>query len=180
MSRNSLFMKTEKIIELLSFTIPSIITGLVAYYFFVTHTKNEERKIQLGIIKENQKHTLPLKLQAYERLTLFLERINPSKLLVRVTSVNNDKQAYSQSLIQTIEHEYEHNIAQQIYMSEECWSVIIAAKNATIHLIKKNTEKDSVSNAQELRETILKETFENAPPSLKALNFIKNEVSNFL
>ena len=173
-------MEFTKIIELLSYTIPSIITGLVAYFFFLNHTKNEERKIRLSILKENQKQSLPINLQAYERMTLYLERINLSKLLTRVGSVNNDKEAYSQSLISTIDQEFEHNMAQQIYISEQCWSIIIASKNATIHIIKKTTELDSLKNAQELREAIIKRMVNSAPPSATALAFIKDEVKKFI
>ena len=149
-------MDFNKLIELLSFTIPAIVTGFVAYYFFSLHTKNEERKIKLAMLKANQKLSLPIKLQAYERMTLFLERINPSSIVVRVQSINNDKNAYFTSLINTIEQEFEHNLSQQIYVSEQCWSVIVASKNATIHIIKKAFENNSISNAQELREEIVK------------------------
>lgn len=173
-------MEFDRIIELLSYTIPSIITGLVAYYFFVNHTKNEERKMKLSLLKENQKLSLPIRLQAYERMTLFLERMNPSSLLLRVTSVNNDKNAYAISIINAIEQEFEHNLSQQIYISDKCWSVIIASKNATIQLIKKITLQETVKNAQELREEILKATLSNTPPSSTALAFIKDEVKSFI
>jgi len=173
-------MEYTKIIELLSFTIPSIITGAVAYYFFLNHTKNEERKMRLSLLRENQKQSLPIRLQAYERMTLFLERINPSKLVLRITSVNNDINAYSESLINTIEHEFEHNLAQQIYISDQCWSVIMSAKNATIYIIKKTVEEETVTNAQELREAIIKKILNNGAPSATALTFMKDEVRNFI
>ena len=173
-------MELERVIELLSYTIPSVVTGLVAYYFFVNHTKNEERKLQLSILKENQKQALPIKLQAYERMTLFLERLNPSNLLLRVSYINNDKNAYASSLINTIEQEYEHNIAQQIYISEKCWSVIIASKNATIQLIKKAAANESVKNAQEMQEVILKTILNTSSPSTTGLAFIKNEVKSII
>lgn len=173
-------MELDRIIELLSYTIPSIITGLVAYYFFVNHTKNEERKMKLSILKENQKLSLPIRLQAYERMALFLERMNPSSLLLRVSSVNNDKNAYAISIINAIEQEFEHNLSQQIYISDKCWSVIIASKNATVHLIKKTASLESVQNAQELREEILKTTLSHTAPSSTALAFIKDEVKGFI
>lgn len=173
-------MDLERIIELLSYTIPSIVTGFVAYYFFVNHTKNEERKLKLSVLKENQKHSLPLKLQAYERMTLFLERINPSKLLLRVTSVNNDKDAYTQSLVNTIDQEFEHNLTQQIYISDECWNVVIAAKNATLHLIKRTAEDTSVITAENLREEVLKKVLNVGLPSTAALSYIKNEVKSII
>jgi hypothetical protein len=106
--------------------------------------------------------------------------MNPSNLLLRVTSVNNDKKAYSLSLINTIEQEFEHNLSQQIYISEKCWSVIVASKNATIHIIKQNSENESVQNAQELREAILKTVLNSSSPSTAALSFIKEEVRDFI
>lgn len=173
-------IEISKIIDLLSYTIPSIVTGLIAYYFFLNHTKTEEKKLKILALKENQKYSLPIKLQAYERMTLFLERINPSKLLIRVTSVNNDKNSYTISLIDTIEHEFEHNLAQQIYLSEECWSVIITSKNATIQLIKSASENTTIENAEELREVILRKMLDITPPSVTALAFIKEEVKSFI
>lgn len=173
-------MEYTKIVELLSYTIPSVVTGVVAYYFFLNHTKNEERKIRLSLLRENQKQSLPIRLQAFERMALFLERINPSKLVLRITSVNNDINAYSQSLINTIEQEFEHNLAQQIYISDQCWSVITASKNATIHIIKKTAEEATVTTAQELREALVKSILNNAAPSATALTFLKDEVRNFI
>ncbi|WP_372744026.1 hypothetical protein [Lutibacter sp.] len=170
----------DQILQLLSFTIPAIITGAVAYYFFLNHTKNEENKIKLSMVKANRKQVLPIKLQAYERMTLFLERINPSNLLIRINSVNNDKNAYMHSLINTIEQEFEHNLAQQIYISEQCWSVIVASKNATVQLIKKTAEDTAITNAQQLREGILKSVLSSSSPSTAALSFIKEEVRDFI
>jgi len=173
-------MENTKIIELLSYTIPTIVTGLIAYYFFFTHTKTEENKLKLSMIKENQKQALPIKLQAFERMALFLERINPNKLLLRVNSINNDKNAYLISLIDTIEQEFEHNLTQQIYITDKCWNVIITSKNATIQLIKRASDNDSVTNAQELKEAILQKMVKSTPPTNTALAYIKDEVRSFL
>lgn len=173
-------MDLDRIIELLSYTIPSVVTGVVAYYFFVNHTNNEERKMKLTLLKENQKQALPIKLQAYERMTLYLERISPSSLVIRIPSVNDDKNAYANSIINTISQEFEHNIAQQIYISDKCWNVIIASKNATIQLVKKAQADTTINNAQELREGILKATLNIPPPSITALAFIKDEVQSFI
>ena len=173
-------IEISKITEVLAYTIPSIVTGLIAYYFFLNHTKTEEKKLKISALKENQKYSLPIKLQAYERMTLYLERINPSKLLIRVTSVNNDKNSYTISLINTIDQEFEHNLAQQIYLSEECWNVIITSKNATIQLIKGVSEVDTIKTAQELREVILQKMLKTTPPSFTALAFIKEEVKKII
>ena len=166
----------EKIIEILSYTIPSIITGLVAYYFFSHQFKKEQSRENFKLLREDKKQMLSMRIDAYERMTLFMERINPSKLLIRVTPTSEDKELYVQKLIQSVEQEFEHNLSQQIYISEECWSVLVTSKNATTHIVKKTAEDNRVTNAQELREAILKRMIEGNPPSTTGLTFIKEEV----
>ncbi len=168
----------DQVIEILQYTIPSIVTGAIAYFFFLNKSKDEENKRNFMLFKEDKKVTIPLRLQAYERMTLFMERINPSKLLVRVTPTDANKNLYVDKLIQSIEQEFEHNIAQQIYMSEKCWSIIITSKNATTHIIKKTAEDENIISSQELREGILQRMVDSAPPSTTALSFIKDEVDD--
>lgn len=170
-------MEVEKIIELLLYTIPALITGLIAYYFFREHTNNEEGRRRYLIQKELQVNSLPIRLQAYERMTLFLERITPSKLLLRVTPSSSNKESYESLLIATIEQEFEHNLSQQIYISDECWNIITAAKNTTIQLIRKANMLEKTDSADKLREVVLTEMMEKHAPSDTALSFIKKEVS---
>jgi hypothetical protein len=169
-------MDSTKLIELLSYTFPAIITGLVAYYFFNLHTKNEEGRRRYLLNKDAQKDALPLRLQAFERMTLFLERINPGKLLIRISPNSENKNDYENLLISTIEQEFEHNLTQQIYMSEECLTVIIKAKNATIQMIRRTNRTDGVNTANNLREVIMNDLMDKQSPSIVALSYIKNEV----
>ncbi|THD67964.1 hypothetical protein E7Z59_09965 [Robertkochia marina] len=167
-------MDESKIIELLFYLLPAIITGLIAYYFFNLHTKNEDGRRRFLLHRENQKNALPLRLQAYERMALFLERINPSKLLIRIPPKTADKDSYLAALITTIENEFDHNISQQIYISDECWNVIKASKNATIQMIRKVAVESDTANS--LRENVLNELLEKQAPSNAGLSFIKKEV----
>ncbi|MFV8367426.1 hypothetical protein [uncultured Flavobacterium sp.] len=169
-------MDTTKIIELLSYTLPAIVTGLVAYYFFDLHTKNEEGRRRYLLNKEAQKNALPLRLQAYERMSLYMERINPTKLLIRIAPISNDKNDYENLIIAHIEQEFEHNLTQQIYMTDECWTIIVTAKNATIQMIRKANMSDRVDNADKLREVVISDLMEKQSPSNAALAYIKNEV----
>lgn len=171
-------MDSTKLIELLSYTFPAIITGLVAYYFFNLHTKNEEVRRRYLLNKDAQKDSLPLRLQAFERMTLFLERINPGKLLIRISPNSEDKNDYENWLISTIEQEFEHNLTQQIYMSDECWTVIVSAKNATIQLIRRTNRSEIVDTANKLREVIMNDLMDKQSPSSVALSYIKNEVKH--
>lgn len=170
-------METTKIIELLSYTLPALITGGVAYYFFSLHTKNEEGRRRYLIQKEAQKNALPLRLQAYERVTLFLERINPTNLLLRVSPISSDKIDYQNFLVAHIDQEFEHNLTQQIYISDECWTIVMTAKNATIQMIRKASLNPEVNNADKLREAIFNDLLDKQSPSNNALAYIKKEVS---
>jgi hypothetical protein len=169
-------MESLPIIELLSYTLPAVVTGVVAYYFFDLHTKNEEGRRRYLLNKEAQKNALPLRLQAFERMTLYMERINPTKLLIRIAPVSQDKNDYENLIITQIEQEFEHNLTQQIYMSDECWTIIVTAKNATIQMIRKANRSDRVDSADKLREVLLNDLMEKQSPSNAALAYIKNEV----
>ncbi|MBE9490593.1 MAG: hypothetical protein IMY67_09895 [Bacteroidetes bacterium] len=171
-------MDASKIIELLLYAVPALITGMIAYYFFKEHTKNEDGRRRFLLHKDMQVNSLPIRLQAYERMALFLERITPTKLLVRISPISSNKENYESLLIQSIDQEFEHNLSQQIYVSDECWSIITAAKNATIQLIRKASLLEKTNSANKLREVVLTEMMEKRAPSNVALAFIKKEVSD--
>jgi hypothetical protein len=169
-------MDTSKWIELLAYTLPALIIGIIAYYFFNAHLKNEEGRRRFLLQKELQKEALPLRLQAYERMVLFLERINPAKLLIRIAPFSDDKNAYENFLIQQIEQEFEHNLTQQIYLTEDCWTVITTAKNSIIQNIRKSTMSEKVDTSHKLREVILSDLLDKQPPSYIAVSYLKTEV----
>jgi len=173
-------MNSDKILELAFYTLPALITGSVAYYLFQSYFSDQQHTRRWLVQKENQKQSLPLRLQAYERLALFLERINAAKLLIRVAPLSDDKNDYERLLIQHIEQEYEHNLTQQVYVSDECWTIIITAKNTIIQNIMQTNLSEKVDSAQKLRETILNDLLESQSPSTIALSFLKNEVKGIL
>lgn len=173
-------MDLTKIIELLSYTLPAIVTGLVALYFFKTYVTNEDNRRYFLLRKESQKTALPLRLQAFERLTLFLERISLNKLLIRIAPTGKDKLKYSHKLITIIEQEFEHNLAQQIYVSETAWKSVVTSKNLMIKIIRTTADKKEIENADQLREYILKNELKNDGPTQAAISFLKLEVHKFL
>ncbi|OUR90867.1 hypothetical protein A9Q87_13045 [Flavobacteriales bacterium 34_180_T64] len=170
-------MEVEKIFEVLLYAVPALITGMIAYYFFKEHTKNEDGRRRFLLHKDMQINAMPLRLQAYERMALFLERITPSKLLIRIIPTSSSKEDYESLLIASIEQEFEHNLSQQIYLSDDCWNIIAAAKNATIQLIRKASLLEKTDTANKLREVVLTEMMEKRAPSDAALSYIKQEVS---
>ncbi len=173
-------MNADKLLELLFYTLPALITGGVAYYLFTAYFNDQQNTRRWLLQKDNQKDALPLRLQAFERMALFLERINPTKLLIRIKPLSNDKHEYENLVIAQIEQEFEHNLTQQIYMTDECWTIIITAKNATIQMIRKANMSERVDSADKLREVILSDLMEKATPSSAALSYLKNELNGFL
>lgn len=169
-------MNGEQILQAFAFLLPAVVTGVVAFYFFKLHTKNEEGRRRYLLQKDTQKNTLPIRLQAYERMALFLERIALPSLVVRVAPKSNDKNDYESLLIKSIETEFEHNLSQQIYLTDDCWNIIKAAKSATIQSIRKAAM--SSESADKLREDVLSDTMDKASPSGTALSFVKKEISN--
>jgi len=169
-------MTSETIILVLLAIVPTLIVGIIAYFFFKQHVKNEDHKRDHIISKELQSQALPIRLQAYERIVLFLERISPNKLLIRVSPISENKDQYENLLIQNIEQEYEHNLSQQIYVTDNCWNTLNTAKNATIQLIRKASLSEKTNSAEKLREVILTEMMEKVPPTNVALALVRNEV----
>lgn len=169
----------EQILGLMVYCIPALVTGVIAFLFFREHTDNENNRRNFILKESIQKESLPIRLQAYERLTLFLERISPQNLLKRVSPISQEVEDYKSLLIQTVEQEYEHNLSQQIYVSDPCWRIVSAAKNSTIQTIVSFKNKD-VSTANDIRPLLLDVLLNNEVTAEMALNFLNEEVSILL
>ena len=169
----------EQILGLMVYCIPALVTGVIAFLFFREHTDNENNRRNFILKESIQKESLPIRLQAYERLTLFLERISPQNLLKRVSPISQEVENYKSLLIQTVEQEYEHNLSQQIYVSDPCWRIVSAAKNSTIQTIVSFNNK-GVSTANDIRPLLLDILLNNEVTAEMALNFLNEEVSILL
>jgi len=165
-----------KLLEIATYTLPAIITGGVAFGLLHKFFKKEENKRKFELLRENQRLGLPIRLQAYERIVLFLERINPINLMMRVEPNSLDAQNYATLLIHTIQTEYEHNIAQQIYFTHESWEIILKAKNSIITQIRRFSIEGEVKSGEELRTKLLQELTQTESASAVAISFIKEEL----
>ena len=169
-------MEVEKIFEVILYAVPALITGMIAYYFFKEHTKNEDGRRRFLLHKDIQVNTLPIRLQAYERMALFLERIAPAKLLVRVSPTSSDESAYESLLVATIEQEFEHNLSQQVYVTASLWKIIKLAKDQTISNISQMAEAaPERSTAQDFKLALLTQASTAESPLDIALAAIRKE-----
>ena len=139
---------------------------------------NEESRRLYHLKRNTQKEAFPIRLQAYERFVLFLERISLPQLLVRVKGSGLSASNYKSILIQTVRTEFEHNLAQQIYVSPESWRLIKAAKDATLNIISVTAANlEEGADGLALSEAILKKHLENEMgPSERAIHFITTEL----
>ena len=128
----------ESILKGIGFAIPSLVTGLVAYFVMNGLRKQETQEKKLDLLSQKKKESLPIRLKAYERMLLFCERINPIKMLLRIKPIGNHSEAYLQLLLANIDQEFDHNMVQQLYISDECWKVVIASKNRNNQLTERN------------------------------------------
>lgn len=102
---------------------------------------------------------LPVRLQAYERMALFLERISPQNLLVRLNTGGMTSKEFHQLLLSEIRSEYNHNVAQQVYMSENVWNLI---KNAKEDLIVSINDAAGEMTANSTSVDLSKKIFEKS------------------
>jgi hypothetical protein len=170
-------MEISNQIQFLFYTIPAIVV-LAGCYFLIKKFLDNEQKIRLlEMKKEWQKDLLPLRMQAYERMVLFLERISPNNLLMRVHKPGFTAKEFQVELHSTIRHEFEHNITQQIYISSQAWIVAKGSKEEIIKLI--NTAASRVepnSSAMDLSAAIFEIIIKNElKPAQNAIEFIKKE-----
>ena len=123
------------LLEILKLTIPGALTFLAAYYVLKTYLDHQGKQEQLRQQREQGKESLPLKLQAYERLSMFCERITIPNLLLRVRDKGMSAGALRLSVLLAIQQEYEHNITQQVYVSAQLWEIIKLAREESVNLI---------------------------------------------
>ena len=168
----------EVFLEIIKLTLPSVIMLAALYYIIGGFLRNSEKRQKLKVIRGNQKLITPIRLQAYERLVLLLERISPELLVMRANYPDKTCEQMHSELLQSIRAEFEHNLSQQLYVSVEAWHSVRNAKNYTVTLIN-NAAKDMENGAPaiELSRKILDMAIELDPPiTEKAINELKREI----
>lgn len=164
-------------LEVLKLTIPSIVVFLVSYYMLRQVLENDYQKKLIDLKRHSRNDIIPIKMQAYERMILFLERINPSSALVRITTASMTATQLRAELIHTINEEYNHNIAQQIYLSPQAWQVIKVVKEQVLHIISESYKTlPEGATGVDLSKTILELIIKSEEiPTDKAIHFLKKE-----
>ncbi len=173
----------QNILEILKYTLPAIVVLIATYTIVGKFVVQETERKRLAIFGDNVKITIPMRMQAYERLSMLCERINPVAMLNKFYTKDSTVQELQLALTETIRSEYEYNLSQQVYVSREVWQTIKMVREQQISLIN--------SIAQTLKPTdparalfdaingyILKD--ETRPPTDLALDIINEEAKRVL
>lgn len=115
-------------LEILKYILPALVV-LIAVERVLRWQFRKTFDFQQQALKADQlKHLLPVRLQAAERLALFLERISPEAMIHRLSEPGMGAKSLHMAMLTSIRAEYEHNMAQQIYLQAETWESIRSAK----------------------------------------------------
>ncbi len=123
------------LMDLLKLIVPATIVFLTAYYILNSYLENDYKKRMLEMKMNNQNAVVPVRLQAYERLTLFVERISPHSIIMRTHKTGMTARDLQTAMLQDIRAEFDHNVSQQIFVSPQTWTMIKAVKEETMNMI---------------------------------------------
>lgn len=168
----------DVVIEILKYLLPCIVVFAAGYLtvknFLETETKRRLAEIRLA----NQSVVTPMRLQAYERMAIFLERINPNILITRTHKSGMSARLLQSELTKVIRTEFEHNLSQQIYMSNHAWEMVKTAKEEITKLVNVAASKlADTATGVDLSQMILQISQQiDKMPTQVALEYIKKEV----
>lgn len=166
------------LIEAIKYILPSLVIFFVVRQMLKSHFENQEKNKRFDLISKNQKEMLPLRLQAYERLILFLERISLDNLIKRSIQPKMTAQSLQMSLLLTIQAEYDHNLSQQIYVSQTVWEAIKKSKEESLVMINRAMQEvKSDDSASVLNKAIIDQIVKNkVQPTQQAIAYLNQEV----
>ncbi len=169
------------LIDLAKVIIPMGLLVLVVYILVRQFFQGQIRLKAMEVQRDRKKDTLELKLNAYERLALYLERITFPDMMMRISSAEMEAYTLYTALLMTIQKEFEHNLSQQVYISENLWGIIRLAKQDLANLITEAFAEDEKQTMEEYRNRLIKKYAEWSPnPISMAKSAVRQEAALLL
>ncbi len=170
------------LLEIVKLAVPAVIVFFTAYYVLKTYMESQYQLKVAEIRKSQAQTTLPLKLQAYERLSMLCERIAIPSLLLRVRKEGMTAAELRISLLLAIQQEYEHNVTQQVYVSEQLWEIIKYARDEAVNFVTLVAERiEPRADGKELAAALFNLLNQRESTAVeKALIAIKKEAATHL
>jgi hypothetical protein len=172
----------ESIIDFIKIIAPA---ALVLYGMFLTFSAFVRKEIEykkLDIRDKKLTEFVMIRLQAYERMCIFMERISPENLILRVREPKHTVSQLQELLLAVIREEYGYNLSQQIYISDKAWVLIRSAMEDVLMVISAASQNvDANAPGIELAKAILEDIRNReVSPITPALELMKKEVRELL
>jgi len=154
------------------------ISVIAIFILFIYRLKSQEKENSEMDNVSQKGIDIHLKMQAYERLTIFLERTDPVRLLNLMDKSEKNIESIELHILQIIVSEFQYNISQQVYVSDTLWNMIVVSKNKTINLVRsvKNSLKKNANGVDFFNALKLVLENQETTPSKIALSYLKKEV----
>jgi hypothetical protein len=168
----------DALVEFGKILIPASIVLYAAYLLVRSFIQKEIDLKKLEVRSRSIETILPNRLHAYERMVLFLERMSPQNLLVRLNTGAMPAREFHQLLLAEVRNEYNHNVSQQVYIGEEVWELIKSAKEDLIVTINDSAnDMEAEATSLDLAKKIFEKTIlKPADPLGHALSQLKQEI----
>ncbi len=168
--------------EILKYTLPALLVLIASVVAIWMLLKEERERRSFELRKKDRSVTTPIRLRGCERLALLLERISPEHLLMNTDISSLTVPQLQRQLLQTVRLEFDHNLSQQVYVSDETWAAIVLAKEETLRFINAAVaqlppDSNSLQYAQFL---ITAYNTNGETPTQRALQLLKDEAREML
>jgi hypothetical protein len=172
----------ENLYDILKITIPALIVFLTSWVLIRKMIQNDQDRRRSEIVLQNSRTVVPIRLQAYERIILYLERTSMESLLMRTNTHSMTAAQLHSSILSAIRSEYEHNLSQQIYMTQQAWEVVKNARSNTIKIVNNVAgELPESATSVDLSRGLLEKIMElDKEPTQAAIEYVKGEISRLL
>ena len=168
----------DQVIEIIKISLPASIVLYATYLLTRSFLQKELESIRLESKVKTNETILPLRLQAYERICLFLERSSPNNLIIRLNDQKMTAKEFQQRLLSEVREEFNHNLAQQVYIGDEAWDLAkgaIEQLNAVIN--EAGSEVNEQASSLDLAKLIFQKVVQwEKDPIQTALLFVKKEI----
>ena len=167
------------LLEIIKSTVPALVVFFTVYYLMKTYLDKQYQLKALEFRQNNSRTTIPSRLQAYERLSLFCERIAIPSLMLRLREEGQTNAGLRLAMLLAIQQEFEYNITQQVYVSDQLWQIIKISRDTIFMDINGLYEQvDPKGPSKELATILLSQVESQSANSLNtALLAIKKEAS---
>ncbi|XOV67812.1 MAG: hypothetical protein ACFHU9_01310 [Fluviicola sp.] len=171
---------TQIVFQIALIIVPAGAVLMTAVYFMRRESEKELRNAQIELKKERQQFFLPNRVDAYQRAILLMERIHPNSLIMRHNNPGMPAAAMQVTLLEAIRSEYEHNIAQQMFISQPTWDLVRKSKDETVKIVHlAGQHMEPTSTAMDLSSKIFELVGEiGEMPTDIAVRALKEEVQS--